>query len=146
LEILPTSKPLEISCLLDAIPVRLTEYDIAWPLQIFEHGNFPDLKIIENSKLPRYSVLTSFSDLRDDLGKMVIQDVHYETGKKTKTWKFDTNIFSYITFLSNAAHAVAEEGKTIILSSHFSEIAQIIDKYVSKFLFGEDIKTFLYIG
>ena len=35
--------------------------------------------------------------------------------------------------------AVAEEGKTIILSSHFSEIAQIIDKYVSKFLFGEDI-------
>ena len=130
----------------DAIPVRLTEYDIAWPLQIFEHGNFPDLKIIENSKPPRYSVLTSFSDLRDDLGKMVIQDVHYETGKKTKTWKFDTNIFSYITFLSNAAHAVAEEGKTIILSSHFSEIAQIIDKYVSKFLFGEDIKTFLYIG
>ena len=120
MEILPTSKPLEISCLLDAIPVRLTEYDIAWPLQIFEHGNFPDLKIIENSI--------------------------YETGKKTKTWKFDTNIFSYITFLSNAAHAVAEEGKTIILSSHFSEIAQIIDKYVSKFLFGEDIKTFLYIG
>ena len=33
----------------------------------------------------------------------------------------------------------AEEGKTIILSSHFSEIAQIIDKFVSKFLFGEDI-------
>jgi hypothetical protein len=70
---------------------------------------------------------------------MVIQDVHYETGKKAKTWKFDTNIFRYITFLSNAAHAVADEEKTIILSSHFSEIAQIIDKYVSKFLFGEDI-------
>ena len=29
----------------DAIPVRLTEYDIAWPLQIFEHGNLPDLKM-----------------------------------------------------------------------------------------------------
>jgi type III restriction enzyme len=70
---------------------------------------------------------------------MVIQDVHYETGKKTKTWKFDTNVFSYSTFLSNAAHAVAEEGKTIILSSHFSEIAQIIDEYVSKYLFGEVI-------
>ena len=42
-------------------------------------------------------------------------------------------------FYQMRAHAVAEEGKTIILSSHFSEIAQIIDKYVSKFLFGEDI-------
>jgi type III restriction enzyme len=124
---------------IDAIPTRLDGYDIAWPVQIFEHGSFPDLKIIDISKLPKYSTLTSFSDLRDDLGKMVIQDVHYETGKRTKTWKFDTNIFSYSMFLSKAAHAVAEEGKTTILSGHFAEIAQLVDEYVSKYLFSEDI-------
>ena len=122
---------------IDAIPLRLTDYDIGWPIQIFEHGTFPDLTSIDVSKLPRYSTLTSFSELRDALGKMVIQDVHYETGKRTKTWKFDTNIFSYNMFLSKAAHAVAEEGKTTILSGHFSEIAQIIDEYVSSYLFYE---------
>ena len=122
---------------IDAIPLRLTDYDIGWPIQIFEHGSFPDLTSIDVSKLPRYSTLTSFSELRDALGKMVIQDVHYETGKRTKTWKFDTNIFSYNMFLSKAAHAVAEEGKTTILSGHFSEIAQIIDEYVSNYLFYE---------
>jgi type III restriction enzyme len=122
---------------IDAIPLRLTDYDIAWPIQIFEQGKFPDFSTIDVSKLPRYSTLTSFADSREALGKMVIQDVHYETGKKTKTWKFDTNIFSYSMFLSKAAHAVAEEGKTTILSSHFSEIAQIIDEYVSNYLFHE---------
>ena len=119
----------------DAIPLRLSEYDLSWPVQIFEHGTFPDLATIDVSKLPKYRTLTSFSDLRDQLGKMVIQDVHYETGKRTKTWKFDTTIFSYSMFLSKAAHAVAEEGKTTILSGHFSEIAEIIDKYVTNYLF-----------
>ena len=123
----------------DAISMRLSDYDIAWPLQIFEHGSFPDLSLIEVSKFPPYSTLTSFSDLRDSLGKMVIQDVHYETGKRTKTWKFDTNVFNYNMFLSKAAHAVAAEGKTTILSGHFAEIAQIVDEYVTKYLFQEEI-------
>ena len=122
---------------IDAIPLRLADYDITWPIQIFEQGKFPDFSTIDVSRLPRYSTLTSFADLRDALGKMVIQDVHYETGKKTKTWKFDTNIFSYSMFLSKAAHAVSEEGKTTILSGYFSEIAQIIDEYVSNYLFHE---------
>jgi hypothetical protein len=34
---------------------------------------------------------------------------------------------------------VAEEGKTTILSGHFAEIAQLIDEYVSKYLFQEEI-------
>lgn len=120
--------------------MRISNYDVAWPLQIFEQGSFPDLSLIDVSKLSPYSTLTSFSDLRDGLGKMVIQEVHYETGKRTKTWKFDTNVFNYNMFLAKAAHAVAEEGKTtIILSGHFAEIALIIDEYVSKYLFQDEI-------
>jgi type III restriction enzyme len=124
---------------IDAIPTRISNYDVAWPLQIFEQGSFPDLSLIDVSKLSPYSTLTSFSDLRDSLGKMVIQEVHYETGKRTKTWKFDTNVFNYNMFLAKAAHAVAEEGKTTILSGHFAEIALIIDEYVSKYLFQDEI-------
>lgn len=70
---------------------------------------------------------------------MVIQDVHYETGKRTKTWKFDTNVFNYRMFLSKAVHAVAEEGKSTILSGHFAEIAEIIDEYVSRCLLEEPV-------
>jgi type III restriction enzyme len=123
----------------DAVPGRISDYDIAWPVQIYEQGSFPNLDTIEVSKLPPYSTLTSFHDLRESLGKMVIQEVHYESGKRTKTWKFDTNVFSYNMFLSKASHAVAEEGKTSILSGHFAEIAAIIDEYVSRYLFRQEI-------
>jgi type III restriction enzyme len=125
--------------IVDAIPTRISNYDIAWPIQIFEQGRFPDITTIDISKIPKFSYLSSFTDLRDSLGQMVIQDVHYETGKRTKTWKFDTDIFGYNIFLSKAALAVAEAGKTIILSGHLAEIAQLIDDYVSNYLFGEQI-------
>jgi type III restriction enzyme len=41
--------------------------------------------------------------------------------------------------LSRAAKAVAEEGKTTILSGHLAEVAEVIDRYVSTRLFGEPI-------
>jgi type III restriction enzyme len=123
----------------DAVPSRISDYDINWPVQIFDQGSFPNLDTIEVSKLTPYSTLTSFHDLRESLGKMVIQEVHYESGKRTKTWKFDTNVFSYNMFLSKASHAVAEEGKTSILSGHFAEIAALIDEYVSRHLFRQEI-------
>lgn len=123
----------------DAIPGRISEFDIAWPVQMFEQGAFPDLTTIDTSKIPRYSMLTSFADLRASLGQITIQDVHYETGKRTKSWKFDTAVFSYSMFLSKAAHSVAEEGKTVVLSGHLAEIAQLLDEYVSKHMFGEEI-------
>jgi type III restriction enzyme len=123
----------------DAIPVRIPGLDIAWPVQIFEQGSFPDLTTIDVSKIPRYSMLTSFADLRDSMGHVTIQDVHYESGKRTKSWKFDTTVFSYNMFLSKASQAIAEEGKTTILSGHLSEIAQLVDEYTSSVLFGEQI-------
>lgn len=124
---------------IDAMPTRIPDYDIMWSVQIFEQASFPDLNTINVSKLPRYSILTSFSDLRDDLGKITIQEVHYESGRRTRTWKFDTKAFSYSMFLAKAAQAVAEEGKTTILSGHLAEIAQLIDEYTTHYLFGEYI-------
>jgi type III restriction enzyme len=123
----------------DAIPIRIPEFDIAWPVQIFEQGAFPDLATIDVSKIPRYSILTSFTDLRNSMGHITVQDVHYESGKRTKSWKFDTTVFSYSMFLSKASQAIAEEGKTTVLSGHLSEIAQLIDEYTSSILFGEKI-------
>lgn len=123
----------------DAIPIRIPEFDIAWPYQRFEQSSFPDLARIDVSKIPRYSMLTSFSDLRNSMGHITIQDVHYASGKRTKSWKFDTTVFSYSMFLSKVSQAIAEEGKTTILSGHLSEIAQLVDEYTSSILFGEKI-------
>jgi type III restriction enzyme len=121
----------------DADPSRVPDLDIAWPVQIFEQGIFPDITAIDVTSLPRYSVLTSFQQLRESLGQLIIQETHYPTGKRTKTWKFETNVFSYEFFLSRASHAVAEAGKTPMFSSHLAEIAELIDEYVAKQLFGE---------
>ena len=123
----------------DAIPIRIPELDIAWPYQRFEQSSFADLATIDVSKILRYSMLTSFSDLRNSMGHITIQDVHYESGKRTKSWKFDTTVLSYSMFLSKVSQAIAEEGKTTILSGHLTEIAQLVDEYTSSILFGEKI-------
>jgi type III restriction enzyme len=123
----------------DAISFRIPEFDVAWPVQIFEQGLFPDITKIDVSKIPGYSMLTSFSDLRDSLGHIIIQDVHYESGKRTKSWKYDTTVFSYTMFLSKASQIIAEEGRTTILSGHMAEIAQLVDDYTTSVLFGEQI-------
>lgn len=123
----------------DAVPSRIPEFDISWPIQVFDQGTFPDLAEIDVSKLPRYSMLTTFAQLKEGLGKLIIQEMHYPTGKRTKTWKFETNVFSYEFFLARAAHAISEAGKTPVLSGHLADIAQLVDEYVSKHLFGEEI-------
>lgn len=122
---------------IDAIPSRIEELDIAWPHQISEQGSFPDLGTIDVTKLARYSMLDSFEKLREDFGHLTIQEMHYPTGRRTQTWKFESSVFSYEFFLSNASRAVAEAGRTPILTGHLSEIAELIDSYVSKQLFGQ---------
>lgn len=122
---------------IDAIPSRIPDFDITWPHQISEQGSFPDLTTIDVTKLAPYSILDSFQKLRDDFGHLTIQEMHYPTGRRTKTWKFEVNVFSYEFFLSNASHAVAEAGRTPILTGHLAEIAELIDAYVTNRLFGE---------
>jgi type III restriction enzyme len=71
------------------------------------------------------------------LSKLSIQEIHVETGKKTKTWKLDNEYFDYSFFLRQASRAVATKGKESILTAKQVEIAEIIDDYVSEYCFGE---------
>jgi len=74
-----------------------------------------------------------------DLYPFSIQETHVDTGKKTKSWKLENKYFNYEYFLSRCSRAVAEEGKTLMLSGHMAEIAGVIDRYVSNYLFGKPI-------
>jgi type III restriction enzyme len=125
---------------IDAMPSRIDQYDVAFPVQIFDQGKFPDIAQMDVSTIPPYSTLIAdFESLRSSLGKLLIQETHVDTGKKTKSWKLENKYFNYEYFLSRCAKAVAEEGKTTMLSGHMAEIAEVIDKYVSNYLFGKPI-------
>jgi type III restriction enzyme len=117
----------------EATPTRISNYDIAWPVQIFENGNIHELATIDVSKFPSYNNTQSFCDLQKYLRGLETADNHVD--KKTKAWKFNKDVFSYNLFLLEASHAVAEEGKIPIFSSHLADIAKIIDEYVSNYLF-----------
>ncbi|HDH45390.1 MAG TPA: hypothetical protein ENG66_08450 [Thermococcus sp.] len=123
----------------DAIPHRVEDYDIAWPVQIFEQGKMPDLKQIDVSKIPKYPTLSSFSSLSKSLGKLLIQETHMESGKKTKTWKLENKYFDYSYFLSQASKAIARDRERTILSGNLAEVAALVDEYTTNYLFGEKI-------
>lgn len=122
---------------IDAIPARIQEFNLMWPIQSFEQGSFPDLTKIDVSKLPPLTILGSLEDLVNSIGAMTIAEIHFDTGVRGRVWKIEDKYFSYSTFLSEAAKAVAQEGNTTILSGHLSEIASLIDDYVSYYLFGQ---------
>lgn len=125
---------------IDAIPSRISQYDIAFPVQVFEQGIFPEITKIDVSTIPPYTtLLTDFESIRSSLGKLLIQETHVESGKKIKSWKLENKYFNYEYFLSRAAKVVAEEGKTTTLSGHLAEIAEVIDRYVSNYLFAKPI-------
>ncbi len=121
----------------DAITDRIKEYDITWPIQVFDEGRMPELSQIEIDRLPRYS--GDFQQLKNWLSKLIVQETHVETGKKTKTWKLDNEYFDYSYFLRQASRAVATRGRESILTAKQAEIAQLIDDFVSEYCFGEFI-------
>ncbi len=121
----------------EAIPERIPTYDIAWPVLIYEEGKLPDLQQIDVKELPAYP--QGFDTLQRYLSKLRIQDVHVPTGRKSSTWKLDNKYFDYNFFLRRAAQAVAQEGKTKILTAKLAEIAALVDEYASHQLFGKDI-------
>jgi len=121
----------------DAIPTRIPDYDIAWPVQIFEQGKLPDVRSLDVSALPAYPA--AFAELRRTLGKLAVSDVHVETGTRARTWKLDNQYFDYSHFLRQAARAVAAEGRWQILTGKLAEIAEVVDEYVTHYLFGEHV-------
>lgn len=122
---------------IDAIPERIDKFDIAWPIQVFDEGRMPELSQIDISTLPKYS--GDYHQLKEWLSKLVVQETHVETGKKTKTWKLDNEYFDYSHFLRQASRAVATRGKTSILTAQQAKIAELIDDFVSDYCFGESI-------
>jgi type III restriction enzyme len=119
----------------DAITERIKDYDITWPIQVFEEGRMPELAQIDVNKLPKYQ--GDFNQLKIWLSKLIIQETHVETGKKTKVWKMDNEYFDYSHFLRQTSRAVATRGKTSILTAKQADIAQLIDDYVSNYCFGQ---------
>lgn len=123
----------------DALPSRIQEFDLAWPIQIFEQGKFPDIHRIGLESLPAYPLLESFESFRDSRNKLFITETEMESGKHVRTWKLENRYFNYEYFLANASKAIAKEGKAALLTGHLADIAQVLDEYVSSYLFMKEI-------
>ena len=121
----------------DAIPERMAYFDIVWPIQIYDEGRLPELAQLDVSNLLKYP--GNFKQLKQFLSKLIIQETHVETGKKTKSWKLDNEYFDYNFFLMQSSKAVATKGKSSILTAKRADIAQLIDEYVSKHCFSQEI-------
>jgi type III restriction enzyme len=121
----------------DALPDRIAQFDICWPVQIYDQGKLPDLTGIDISNLSTFG--KGFDDLKKQLSQLFIQDVHVESGLKAKTWKLDNNYFDFNFFLAQAASAISKEGKDALLTGRKAEIARLVDAYVSSRLFGREI-------
>ena len=121
----------------DAIPDRIEDFDIAWPIQVFDEGRMPELSQINISVLRKYP--GGFHQLKNSLSRLIIQETHVETGKKTRTWKLDNEYFDYSYFLRQASRAVARRERTSILTAQQARIAELIDDYVSEYCFGVSI-------
>jgi len=121
----------------DAVPEKMPDFDIAWPIQIFDEGRLPELSQLDVSTLAKYP--TKFDKLKQFLSQLIIQETHVETGKKTKSWKLDSEYFDYNFFLMQASKSVATKGKSSILTAKRADIAGLIDEYVSNFCFGQKV-------
>jgi len=123
----------------DAVPSRIPQYDLAWPVQIFEQGKFPEITEIEVETLPPYPLLEDFESFRESRSNLFITETQMDTGKHVRTWKLPNRYFNYDYFLANASKTIAQEGKTALLTGHLAEIAQVLDEYVSMRLFGKEV-------
>lgn len=121
----------------DAMTERIKDFDISWPIQIYDEGKMPELSKIDVKVLPRYS--GDVDQLRTWLSQLTIQDRHVETGKKTRTWKLDNEYFDYNFFLRQSSRAVAYRGNTAVITAAQAKIAELIDDYTSDICFRKSI-------
>ncbi len=122
----------------DAVPPeRLKDFDISWPIQIYDEGRMPELSQVDVKSLPKYS--SDFDNLKNMLSKLSITDRHMETGKKGKTWKLDNVYFDYNFFLRQATRAVVYRGNAAVITAGQAKIAELIDDYTSEVCFGKSI-------
>ncbi len=111
---------------------RIATLDLAWPINFSyrteEEINFQYFNI---SELPTYNLPLD----KIEPTKIIITDYHPDT-KFKQDWELQEANFSYNTFLRNVVKSIIGTNKgTAWLSRYFAELAGVVDKYVSEFLF-----------
>jgi type III restriction enzyme len=120
----------------ELLPDRVPEFDIAWPVQIFEASTKPDLSQIDLSQLPACKLTFEYSL---NLARTKIADTHLDTGTKAKTWRLEKEYYDFNHFLRTATNAIAKEGRTALLTAHKAAIAELVENFATNRLFGRQI-------
>lgn len=120
-------------------PKRVPFLDIGWPVQSYSEGRGIDFSRVAPASLPPYPAVMTFDDLRKLIRGISIQDIHAETGTRAKAWKLENKYFDYTFFLRQAAASVARLGGMPLLSAELARISALIDEYVSRYLFRQEI-------
>jgi type III restriction enzyme len=129
----PTGDLVPVEAMPDRIPVR----DIAWPLAVQEESKLPDLSAIDVDSLPAYRI--TLEQQRTLLTSLAVTDRHLETDTRAETWMLRDKYFDYDSFLRTTSTIIASQGKTRVLSAKLAQIAAVVDEYVSRRLFKEQV-------
>jgi type III restriction enzyme len=123
----------------DADSTRIPLYDIAWPVQFFDETPIPNLAEVDINSIDAYPMIIKFAEFKKMATKTTITDVHIETDTKAKTWELENDYFDYFYFLQKVSRAITQSRNTSHLTSLSAEIAALVDEYVSRRLFKEEI-------
>ncbi|MBD2160933.1 DEAD/DEAH box helicase family protein [Limnothrix sp. FACHB-1083] len=121
----------------DAEVDRIAKYDLAWATQIYDQTPIPNLADIEIEKLGHFQV--PFKLQKQMTAQVMITDVHVETETKAKTWNLQNDYFDYSFFLQQMARTITQTGKMKHLTAFSADIAALVDEYVTRRLFTEEI-------
>lgn len=125
--------------IVDADVKRVSLYDIAWPILIFDQTPIPNLAEVDINSLSSYDTLLKFSEFKKYAAPTTITDVHLETETKAKTWELEEEYFDYSYFLQKVSRSITQSKKTNHLTALITDITALVDEYVSYRLFKETI-------
>jgi type III restriction enzyme len=117
----------------ELLPARVPEFDIAWPVQIFEASTKPDLSQIDLSQLPPCKLTFEYSL---NLARTKIADTHLDTGTKAKTWRLEKDYYDFNHFIRTTTNALAKEGRTALLTAHKAAIAALVEHFATNRFWG----------
>ena len=115
---------------------RIKDRDISWPISFsykteedinFQYFNLDELKV--------YPI--QFDEIEPT--EIIITDLHPDT-KFRQEWKLEEANFSYSVFLRNVVKGIiGTSRRNVWLSRYSAEIAGIVDKYTTEYLFGREV-------
>lgn len=115
---------------------RIGDFDIAWPINFAyrteEEVNFQYFNV---SELPTYPIPLE----QIEPTKIIITDYHPDT-KFKQDWELEEANFSYGVVLRNVVKSIiGTSRRNVWLSRYSTELAGVIDRYISEFLFGKQL-------